>query len=87
MKKLFAMFLATSIIGSMSMTVSASGCSDWDTLSVGEAYCDSSDGCGFLWQQATNKAETILVRTCIDDAGNQHTQLDSTTVTLGCCNE
>lgn len=85
MKKLLVIGFTTFMLCATSITVMAAGCGDWDTVSIGSAFCDSNDGCGFLWQKATNKAVITLKRNCVDNANVYSTEYSLKTTTLGCC--
>ena len=85
MKKVLAVCLMAVMLVAVSIPVSAAGCSDWDTIGVSDAWCDSNDGCGFLWAKATNKCTVFMTRTCVENNGAIIYQSTSQQSKLGCC--
>ena len=59
LKKIAVTTMGVSIaISIFAVPVSAS-CSSWTTYYTSSSYCDSSDGCGFLWLKDTKNIEHI----------------------------
>ncbi|GAA0365880.1 hypothetical protein [Bacillus horti] len=77
----FTCLMISSVVAS---SVYAS-CTSWETQATGPVWCDTSDGCGFLWLQDTAKVDAYQVRIC--SSGDGYFVIEERYVTLreGCC--
>lgn len=58
-------------------------CTSWTTDSISET-CDTTDGCGFLWQEATRVVVRNQSRVCSDN-GDRFTETRVERDKDGCC--
>lgn len=85
-KRMVALMLATAVVlGSAGsyMQVEAK-CSGYTEYARGKAFCDNTDGCGFLWLKYTKKHKSYQERYC-DKNKRQVRETRALYVKDGCC--
>ena len=91
MKKRFVVGLCAVMLCVMSVSGTALagnttvGCSDWKTVKIGDAFCDSSDRCGLLWLKETNKVRVYAERVCLRSDATAYREGRIMQTKLGCC--
>lgn len=81
-----ALLMTISIMGANGTQASAAGgCGNWEMYKVGTAYCDTNDGCGFLWLKDTYKQRKYYKCTCVDAGNKIFYKYRSELEDLGCC--
>lgn len=81
-----ALMMAVSIVGVNSIEAFAvGGCGNWEICYVGNAYCDASSACGFLWLKDTYNQKKEYVRTCVSASNSIYYEYKDKIEKLGCC--
>jgi len=78
--------LTMSVVPAVSAPSTAlAACSDWTIVgNEGNWYCETRDGCGFLWLQGTMTIRTLFERYC-NESGKQVRETKYGPTKNGCC--